>query len=513
MNSLSIVSSTALKPLPALIILLLSGCAATGHNPETATIAAAAKTPASKTVTNFTPALRCMDDMLLAYGKKDIVITTAGLPDSTGKVQTGTKDMLHTAASKMSIKSKSLVFIDYDTTSNDLLTLFQDIQAAGAFQHKLPNYYIRGAITQLDENALDSQAGAGISLPFMDFGLSKDQVSSVVSIDMNMGETTSRMILPGVNASNSLIVTRAGKSADGGGKIGKAGISFNMSMNKSEGISSGVRALVELGMIELVGKLTGTPYWKCLQIDKTNPVMLEQAREWYDSMAPADRYILVQRKLAGMNRYKGKLDGLVTPALTSAIGSYQSEIGLIADGRINFDLYYALLDADQPIAEDPTPTKVAAIAVPQAQVAQTKVTPMTMSLETATGTDPKYRVKDKLQAQAQLTRDGVLYCYYKDAIGNIARIYPNRFTPDPFVRANQMVKLPPENSPFHIMFDKANVKEQLVCYASDNDLAIPENIKGADLTPLKVSSIDEIGNALRKSNSNVVESIINISVE
>lgn len=94
------------------IATLLAGCVADPPRPETATVVAAVKTPASKTITNFTSALRCMDDLLLAYGKKDIVITTAGIPDSTGKVQAGTKEMLHTAASKMSIKSKSLAFID-----------------------------------------------------------------------------------------------------------------------------------------------------------------------------------------------------------------------------------------------------------------------------------------------------------------------------------------------------------------------------------------------------------------
>jgi len=499
-----------LKTTFAAVAVLLAGCVTDAPRPETATIVAAVKTPAAKTVTNFTPALRCMDDMLLAYGKKDIVITTAGLPDSTGKVQTGTKDMLHTAASKMSIKSKALTFIDYDTTSNDLLAVFQDVQAAGAFQHKLPNYYIRGAITQLDENTIDSQVGGGISLPFLDLGLSKDQVSSVVSIDMNVGETTSRMILPGINASNSLVITRAGNSKEAGGKIGKAGLSFNMSLNKSEGLSSGVRALVELGMIELVGKLTGTPYWKCLQIEKTNPAMLEQAREWYDGMPRSDLVKLVQRKLAGMNRFNGAIDGHDSAALATAIGGYQAGADLIADGRINFDLYYALLDADQPIADDPAPAKTAPVAAPKPQASGV---PMALKLSSDHGVAPVYKVKDTLRAWVQLTQDGLLYCYYKDASGAIARIYPNRFSPDPFVRANQTIGLPPENSPFQIVFDKAQVKEQVVCYASHHDMVLPANLKGADLSPLKVGSIDEVGVAFRKSNPSVAEAKLDISVQ
>lgn len=490
------------------VTCMLAACVADPPKPETATVVTAVKTPVSKTVTNFTPALRCMDDLMLAYGKKDIVITTAGIPDSTGKVMAGTKEMLISAASRMSIKSRALSFVDYDTERNDLLALFQDIEAAGASQRRLPNYYIRGAITQLDENAIDSQRGGGIALPWLDLGMSKDQVSSVVSMDMNIGETTTRMIMPGMSASNSLVITRAGDSKEAGGKIGKLGFSFNMSLNKAEGLGSGVRALVELGMIEVVGKLTGVPYWKCLEIDKTNPMMLQQARDWYDAMTPADRVKLVQRKLGGMNYYNGPIDGATSRELSGAIGRYQSENQLVADGRINFDLYYALLDAEQPIVEDPSAKAnvIAAAPKPEAQAQ------MSLRLDSDRGNRPTYRVRDILKAKVQLGADGVVYCYYRDTSGAVARIHPNRFSPDPFLKANRMISLPPENSPFQIKFDKAG-REQIVCYASNRDLALPAVLKGPDLTPLKVGSIDEIGKAFRASNPSIAEAKLDIVIQ
>ena len=487
---------------------MLAACVADPPKPETATVVTAVKTPVTKTVTNFTPALRCMDDLMLAYGKKDIVITTAGIPDSTGKVMAGTKEMLISAASRMSIKSRALSFIDYDTERNDLLALFQDIEAAGASQRRLPNYYIRGAITQLDENAIDSQRGGGIALPWLDLGMSKDQVSSVVSMDMNIGETTTRMILPGMSASNSLVITRAGDSKEAGGKIGKLGFSFNMSLNKAEGLGSGVRALVELGMIEVVGKLTGVPYWKCLEIDKTNPMMLQQARDWYDAMTPADRVKLVQRKLGGMNYYNGPINGATSRDLSSAIGRYQAENQLVADGRINFDLYYSLLDAEQPIVEDPSAKANVIASVPKTE-AQSQ---MSIKLDSDRGNRPTYKVRDILKARVQLGADGVVYCYYRDTSGAIARIHPNRFSPDPFLKANRMISLPPENSPFQIKFDKAG-REQIACYASNRDLALPAMLKGPDLTPLKVGSIDEIGKAFRASNPSIAEAKLDIVIQ
>ena len=492
--------------------MLLWGCAGmNAPKPETAQVSSAPRTPAARTFTSFTPALRCMDDLMLAYGKKDIVITTAGIPDSTGKVMTGTKEMLISAVSRMTVKSKALSFIDYDTERNDLLALFQDIAAAGAgADRKLPNYYIRGAITQLDENALDFQKSAGVSmLSLLELGISKDQTVSLVSMDLNMGDSVTRMIIPGVSASNTMAITRAGSGTEAGGKISKVGLSFNVSLNRSEGLGSSVRALVELGLIEVIGKLTNVPYWKCLQIEKTNPSMMEQAREWYDGMSASDRVRFIQRKLQAIGSYKGEINGAMNDELRTAVAKYQSENNLIANGRVDFEVYYALLDSEEELPPDNVPSKTVKAPAPQDNARGA----LAVKLDTDRGAKPVYKAHEMLRAKVLMSRDGVLYCYYRDNNGVIARIYPNRFSPDPFVRANQTLGLPPENSPFQIRFDQANAREQVVCFGSDRDIALPTALKGADLTPLKVGSMDEISAAFKKSNPNVAESKLEISVQ
>lgn len=487
------------------ILSVLAACAQ--PNPETGTIAAAPKTPASKTLTSFTPALRCMDDLFLAYGKRDIVLTTAGIPDSTGKVAAGTKEMLISAISKMSIKSKSISFVDYDTERNDLLLLFQDIQQAGADNRRLPSYYIRGAITQLDDNALDSQQSAGIALPFLDLGVARDQVVSMLSVDMNMGESVTRTIIPGVSSTNTMAVVRSGKAGEAGGKIGKAGINISMSLNKSEGAGAATRALIELGLIELMGKLTNVPYWKCLEIDKTNPVMMEQARDWFDGMTEADRVKFVQRKLAGTGYYGGGVSGAMDRATTDAVSRFKAANGLIANGRVDFDLYYALLDNDGPAAgEDPTPTIATHSQPMQAE-------PLKLSLTSDRGNRPIYRPRETLQAVVDLTRDGFLYCYYRDAGGSIARIFPNRFIPQPLVRGGMPMGLPGDTVPFKIRFDKSGARETVLCLASERDIALPPELKSSDLVPLRVGGLDDIVQAFKRSNPAVSEAKLDIVVQ
>lgn len=492
----------------SLILFIFNAQAGSVHD---AALAAATKAPATKTFTSFSGALRCMDDLLLAYGKKDIVITSAGLPDATGKISVGTKEMLISAIAKMSIKSKAFKFIDYETKDSDLATLFNDLKSVGS-TNIIPSYYIRGAITQLDDNALDSQKGFSIALPFLDFGISKDQVQSLVSVDMSVVESTTRAVLAETSSSNTMIITRAGRSNEGGGKIGKAGLSINMSLNKSEGAGAAVRALVELGTVETIGRLTKTPYWKCLDIDGTNPSIMQQAQEWYDSQTPIEQIKFVQRKLGGMAdaegkpMYVGAIDGQMNPALADAIGRYQAENGLIANSKISFELYYSLQNANTSLAADPVPV------VPALTSVNRRKSPLRLKMGSDRGEMPVYRAKEYLAATAVLSNAGALYCYYQDAEGGVARIFPNRFQSNPRLSAEQVLYIPGGQVPFKIRFDKSGTQERILCLASENDMALPALAKGDDLRRLPVKNLDEVAQTFRQMNPDVVEGYLNIQV-
>jgi hypothetical protein len=489
-------------PVAALTIASLVASCVT-PNPETANIAAAPKTPASKTFTSFTPALRCMDDLMLAYGKQDITITTAGVKDSTQKAAVGTKEMLINAINQMSRKSRAFAYIDYDPEN---ISFFNDAQrASGQAGYKVPSYYIRGAITQIDDNALESQAGFSLATPFADLGISKDQIVSLVSVDMNVGETVSRQIISDAGSSNTMAVVRAGKAGEAGGKIGKVGLNINISLNQAEGLGAAVRALIELGAIETMGQFTHTPYWKCLQIEKTNPKMREQARDWYDTMKADEQYTFVQRKLAGAGAYAGPIDGRNSQALTDSIAAYQARNQLIADGRPSFELYYDLLDDEKPAA--PGGAQQAALTMPKSQL-----TPLSAKVTTDRGDRPSYGVGEVLQASVDINRDAFLYCFYQDGDGTIARLFPNRYQgADPLVRSRHMV-LSSDKQTVKIRFDRSGAKERVACYASETDLILPPELKEKELVPLPVKSLSELAGKLRQSNPALVDSMVEASI-
>ncbi|MCK9283911.1 MAG: DUF4384 domain-containing protein [Rhodocyclaceae bacterium] len=483
------------------------------------------KTPAIKTVTNFSQALRCMDELFLAYGKQGIVITSAGIPDETGKVRTGTKEMVISTVAKMTLKSNAFEFIDFHSAQDDLGQLFAAIGDAG---RKLPDYYVRGSITQMDDNAVRKNKGAGISLPFFDFGYSKDESYDLLSMDMSVGEAASRKILPITSTSNTMILVKGGKSGEGGGRLGKLGLSFNVDLSRSEGVGAATRTLIELGLIETLGKFTQVPYWKCLDTNLTNPLIRDQAREWYDSAKEKDLLLFVQRKLAGMNRYNGPLDGAMSDALKEAVAEYQSKAGLIANGAVNFDLYASLLDdtqnqlaalpAPSPAtktipglapamkspAASPAAVTTAAPAAPAAPVA------FRLTLESERGARPSYRVGEFLNMSLSMNAHGTAYCYYEDASRTTARIFPNQFHPDSSVSAGGVMRLP--GGGFKIRFDRAGT-ERVGCVGADRELVVPAGLKGArDLTPLPVRSLNDVVGQFKQANPAAVASFVDITV-
>lgn len=498
--------TTIMSPrrLPALLRRLTAACAAGAllascmSNPQTASITAQPKTPAVKTLTSFTQALRCMDDLFARYGKTDIIITSAGLPDATGQIQTGTKEMMISAISKMSVKSNAFRFVDYDPTQLGVQDLHNLIGVRTDLGFDIPRYYIRGAITQLDAGVASDSMGGGIALPGLALGASQDQIVSVVSMDMNVGDMITRQILPGMQATNSISVVRSGKGGDVDGQIGKAGFFFEMSMDRSEGTHQSVRTLVELSLIETLGKLTKVPYWTCLDIPQTNPEMMEQAREWYDRMTPDQRTVMAQTALVNAGYLGGPPTGAMDQATREALGRYQAEHDLIADGRVTFDLYYSFL-ANNLAARVPDPEETAkdraqAVLASAPATAARLGTPVQVKLTTDRGARPSYKVGDSLRVSVGVTDDAYVYCYYQDGNGTIARIFPNRFSPDAYLTAAKTVTVPSPQAGFDIVFERPGATERVDCVASRREVGIglSRDLMVPDLTPIPGRTMDSI---------------------
>jgi curli biogenesis system outer membrane secretion channel CsgG len=503
------------RRLPRLLAAGLLALGACQANPETAHVAVQPRTAPVRTITSFDEPLRCMDDLFLTQGKKDIYVTSAGIPDATGQIAAGTKEMLITAIAKMSARSGAFRFVDFDPTQIDVQMLSELIGLRPGFV--APNYYIRGAITQLDSNVLSSSGSVGISAPMFDLAVSKGQIVSVMSVDLNIGQLVTRQILAGMSASNSIAIVRTSQGGEVGGVIGKVGLSLNVELDRSEGFHQAVRNLIELSAIESLGKLTRVPYWQCLEIDQSNPTYRAEAREWFDAMSAPERVRFARTHLAQAGYLQGAGADELDAPLRDAIARYQSEHDLVENGRLDFDLYYRLMaeagrDKERAAAASTAPAAavaanavpapaVPAPAAPAPAVAREPTPPPTLQLSSSHGAHPTYHVNETLAVEAVTAQDAFLYCYYQDSEGAVARIFPNRFQPNALVHGGAPIAIPPgAGKAFAIRFDKSRAKEAVACIASSAELGLrlPNQLKAQDLAPLPVHGLKDIVDSFRR---------------
>ncbi len=261
---------------------LLGACAG---NPKDAYKQSQPSTIPVHNITRFNDALQCFDILLIKSRVKPIYITSEGIPNHAGgeiSLLSG-RDMLINTISRLD-KSNVFRFINLPSQPNSQLLeqlgvhkgnplVFEEYIKIYTRWNKdkpypkpinYPDYSIIGAITQSDKNI--SSGGFTSSLTFQDadFGISKDDMTSIISLDMNIMDTANFEILNGISSANSIAVYREGIAGDLGGRIKKAGVYLNFSFDSSEGMHQAIRTLIQLNTIEILGKLAKVPYEQCL---------------------------------------------------------------------------------------------------------------------------------------------------------------------------------------------------------------------------------------------------------
>lgn len=328
---------------------MLSSCMGTVGAPVATPMAqydAKPKASPAKTVTNFSESLGCMDDLFNKNGIAPVFISSQDIQDKATpgrKLGNGGTDMLISAVSEIATSSGAVRYVGYKSSIPDLAMLH------GKHKDKdliVPDYYIVGSISQLDDRIQRDRKGLAVGWTDGDIGLSADRVVSVLGLDLNIFEVKNNLLMPGVTAKNSLAVIRDGKDGDIGGRIRKTGISFNISLDKNEGKHQAIRTLIELSVVEVMGKLTGVPYWDCLGLDATNNELKMSTRRWWKKLGYEKRIAEVQTAMQVSGLFSGDVTGMMDDETIASIKSFQRTGNMVIDGKVSLDLFLRVKSAE-----------------------------------------------------------------------------------------------------------------------------------------------------------------------
>ncbi|MFQ5561332.1 MAG: peptidoglycan-binding domain-containing protein, partial [Nitrospinota bacterium] len=176
----------------------------------------------------------------------------------------------------------------------------------------------------------------------VDTGYSYNDSVSVIAIDLNLFDVKSGLQIPGLTSRNSLAYTRHRKSGDVGGLILKTGISFFINYSRSEGPQQAVRTLLELSLIELLGKLTKVPYWDCLDLDILADELFKPVGKWWAKKSKEERVLTVQQLLKNLGRLNQEPNGRKDEKTVLAVREFQKASKMKSDGQISVELFLRL---------------------------------------------------------------------------------------------------------------------------------------------------------------------------
>lgn len=509
------------RPLALAALAALAGCQTMEVKKETvsqtAEIRKGPEDRPQRTITGFTQSLRCMDTLLLDYGVRDVTMLAEEISDETKKLNAGTRDMLISSVSDMSRRSRAVRLVAFGKDTMNVIGFLSSAQSASAYQ-AIPLYDIKGSVSQFDENLIKNQKDLGFGVsPFFNLGIARDAASSMLALDLSVLATSDMGVLPGVTSRNSVVILKQGRGFDGDAAYHKFGINYSMNLARAEGQSQALRGLVELAAVELIGKLTKTPYWTCLGV--TDPKQNDETRlemfDWYHAMA-ATRVELIgwfQNQLRRRGFYDGPIDGEFNPAVDEAIANYRVALGLSKEALLSEDFFYAFLAADHSKVKRPAeparyvaPAPVAAApGTPQAtQAAATAAAAPAAPLKLSV-TNPKQQTRfargESIELAVAPSQDAHVYCYLQDQDAKVIRFFPNRFVRDSRIPAAQPLVMPGPMR-FQLTMNPKGVTETISCLATPRDVlaSIPQNLVGTDFEPLSGATLDAIRAAFQQAS-------------
>ena len=338
------------------LALVLGGCGGVREEAALRTYEGAKgpEAPVQRNITNFDDALFCMDQLLIDNGVHDVVVLTEDLTDNTKKVSIGARDMLISAVSDMTRRSRAIRLIAF---GSDVKNLQDWLKNSGNNQNVYnfqPAYNIRGSLSQLDENIVQQDKGWQLS-GVLQGGIKNSASTAILGLDLSVISTKTMELLPGVTSRNSVLLIRASSGTGQGDKgglgfnatIGKMALGFNYSFNvaQSDGMGGAARNLIELATVELFGKLLRIPYWQCLGVDTKHPLVQREVEDWYQNLLAEGKLVAyMQNQLRIMGRYNGPINGQINREMSDAIRDLAEANGMTDKRTIDLQVFSYVLN-------------------------------------------------------------------------------------------------------------------------------------------------------------------------
>ncbi len=353
-----------------------------------------------------------------------------------------------------------IVYLPYDPGyfSNEYAT-----GGAQSIGRRLPDIVLNGGITEYDKDTDRVSSGGNLGIGFgqasgqgnFDASRSNSDSTSSIALDLQLYRYSDTSAIQGTQSSNSIKIYKQSKSNNLSFAILASGIGLNGSVDKTQGEHAAVRLLVEMSILETLGKYAKVPYWKCVEGLKPDKKVIQFHKDSFASKTDQQKIAIIQRQLRYL-RYSGvTINGVLDDATKDALRRVLPNRNI----SIDEDLYVTLwenIDIDYAYQ-----------VAKKDKLAQKYAPKLGLNVENL---KKAYKMGEKIELEISPTQKGYLYVFYDSSKDGFGQVYPNKFEKNNFFEASQKKKIPGHQSVI-LTAEGARVNEKLYFVYSLNDIS------------------------------------------
>jgi hypothetical protein len=327
-----------------LAILVLSGCSSN----KTTVLDFSLEKPNSRE-TKYSESLQKLGKMLDVYLDDPVYIQAKDILDSTGVSSNSFAEIPYniTEIIKSSLNKigRKIIYVHYDPNY-----IINETRVGATFQRPVPSFLLNGAITEYDRTLNSNGKGANISSSFgggdsvtdLGYDYKTSRTLSRLTIDLNMMDYKRQILLPQVQSVNSIIIADKIDNENLSFAIHGTGFGFGGSIKEIQGRHAAVRLLSELCVLEIVGKLTAVPYWRCIPDGKADKYVINHIRANFNKFDTRDKLLAIQELLQMYGFSAVKKTGEFDAATKGSLKSYAMMANLNSESFEDGILYESL---------------------------------------------------------------------------------------------------------------------------------------------------------------------------
>jgi hypothetical protein len=303
--------------IPKSVILIISllaflgGCATTANTEKAARELLQKKSDVNESpralVTQYSSALEAFGRLLEVYRAPGSVlyVQTRNINDATGlshplvgaELPNDVTEMVRSAINRIGDR---VVYVPFHPEY-----VFAHAQQGAQLKLTLPDVLITGAITEFDRalssagkaNNVDLTIGKGRG----ETGISADRKAtstlSNLALDLNLVDFQSQVMVPKMQAANTIHVLNETYEHSLDFAIYGSGFGLVSNTRYLQGRHSALRLLVELSVLEVLGRYTTVPYWRCIPNAKVDRFVIARIQKNYQSLDQATKVQWLQNSL------------------------------------------------------------------------------------------------------------------------------------------------------------------------------------------------------------------------